>query len=238
MKKKNFNLTDESNDRFDQILEQISTQQPGITQGEVFAKLVDAYLQRPEPENPVLAQQCSELADSLNLLRADIAQFLESTGHTPETRLQDVASALIAEREEHANLVEQLSSVREELRKKMQEAMQFNGISGEDLAELRRNHQEELEKLEEFFKLSENQILITLPSPQRELLEESCNRLSALYDKEVLPADLLLDVFTRYTVEQYSEWFFPFVIKPTEMEKITGYTHHQLKQWLKNGKKE
>jgi len=233
MKKKNFNISEESNDLFEQIYERLINETPGINQGEAFAKIMQGY----ENKNDEVNNQSTEMVDQL---LAERISFVESLGFLADTSLENVARTILAQDKRHTSLLEELTSIKEELtstkealRKSEQERMQFDGITGEELQEVNRKHQEDIGRLQEAVKIRENQIIITLHTPAKEILEESCKRLSTLFNREVTPADLLLDVFVRYSIEQYNEWFFPFVIKPYEMKQLTGYTAEELKAWLR-----
>ena len=70
-------------------------------------------------------------------------------------------------------------------------------------------------------------IAIAPPQPHRALLEETCRRLAAS------PADVLLDMFIRYTVEQRAEWFYPFVIREADFPRLTGHNRNTLQKWIK-----
>lgn len=78
----------------------------------------------------------------------------------------------------------------------------------------------------------ENQIMFTIDEPHLALLKATVERLSAKYNATVTMKDVLLDMFARYTIEQYNEWFYPFVINGEDFHKITGFTQKQLKQWV------
>ncbi len=84
--------------------------------------------------------------------------------------------------------------------------------------------------------LSENQLLLTIPEPTLSILSEVCRRLSEKFGREVSPADVLIDGFIKYNVEQYREWFYPLTISEGEFFDICGYNHEQLLKWIRGGK--
>ena len=49
------------------------------------------------------------------------------------------------------------------------------------------------------------------------LLENTAVKLSEKYDKEVQPMQILVDMFMRYTIERWNQWFYPFQLKDTEI---------------------
>lgn len=81
--------------------------------------------------------------------------------------------------------------------------------------------------------MAENEIRFAIPEPHLALLKETVLRLSEKMDQQVTMKDVLLDMFVKYTVEQFSQWFYPFVINGDDFTEITGYTQKQLIQWLK-----
>lgn len=77
--------------------------------------------------------------------------------------------------------------------------------------------------------LAENEILFSIPDIHLKLLQEVTRRLSSP-ENTVTIKDILLDMFLRYEVQRYNEWFYPFVISDDEFLQITGYTRKQLKK--------
>jgi hypothetical protein len=70
-----------------------------------------------------------------------------------------------------------------------------------------------------------DQALVLRPTPEvRHLIEATCERLSDIYEQHypngVTPQLLLLDMFIRYTRDQWSEWFYPFVLSDDEVRDI------------------
>jgi len=49
------------------------------------------------------------------------------------------------------------------------------------------------------------------------LLEYTAVKLSGKYDREVQPMQILVDMFMRYTIEHWNQWFYPFQLKDTEI---------------------
>lgn len=72
------------------------------------------------------------------------------------------------------------------------------------------------------------------------LLKITAEKLTKKYKREVTPTMILVDMFVKYTVEQYSIWFYPFVISDDEIIKIAQTINpditsiNQLKQTLNN----
>lgn len=49
------------------------------------------------------------------------------------------------------------------------------------------------------------------------LIELTAIKLSAKYGREVQPMQILVDMFMRYTIERYNQWFYPFQLNDTEI---------------------
>jgi hypothetical protein len=66
--------------------------------------------------------------------------------------------------------------------------------------------------------------LFTLLPNVKQLLDITCERLSENHSRKypngVNPAMILVDMFLRYTRDQYTEWFYPFVISQSEAKAI------------------
>lgn len=80
--------------------------------------------------------------------------------------------------------------------------------------------------------LGENEIRFPIPEPHLSLLRETASRLSEKFGQQVTMRDVLLDMFARYTIEQFNQWFYPFVINGDDFKRITGHTQKELKIWL------
>ena len=77
--------------------------------------------------------------------------------------------------------------------------------------------------------LKENEIIFSIPDIHLKLLNEVTRRLST-DESRVTIKDILLDMFLRYEVQRYNEWFYPMVIKDDEFLAITGYERKELKK--------
>ncbi len=65
-------------------------------------------------------------------------------------------------------------------------------------------------------------ITIGLQPFTRKLLDLTVQRLAERYKKEVSAEQILSDMFIRYTVFQYTQWFYPFVISNREIVEIVN----------------
>lgn len=60
----------------------------------------------------------------------------------------------------------------------------------------------------------------TLEPLPKQLLLLTAKRLSEKFNKEVKPQQILIDMFTRYSIERWNQWFYPFVITENEILEI------------------
>lgn len=118
-------------------------------------------------------------------------------------------------------------------------ALQLPEDAGEDqiLEEIRATQQRAMTVPDKIIEqvpevLGEDEIRFTIPEPHLSLLRETISRLSEKFGQQVTMRDVLLDMFARYTIEQFNQWFYPFVINGDDFKKITGHTQKELKLWL------
>jgi chromosome segregation ATPase len=173
---------------------------------DIFDALIDNYQNPPEIEKTDVSgytRKISELEAELEAVRSDAART--------ESCLRN---DLTAENEALTLDNERLDS----------EIAQKN----EQIAELQRQYENASGYLPK-----ENELRFEIPQLQRTLLNETTKRLSQKFKKAVSEKDVLLDLFIRYTVEQYAEIdSFPFVIKKSELKELTGYSEKEIVKWL------
>jgi hypothetical protein len=96
------------------------------------------------------------------------------------------------------------------------------------IAELQARQPEIQEKVEyKEREPAENQLFFVVPQPHLALLTETAKRLNTQ------PENILLDMFIRYTAEQWHCWFYDFCITPSEFKEICGYSQKEIKNYLK-----
>ena len=71
-------------------------------------------------------------------------------------------------------------------------------------------------------------VKLTLNPLVVELLEVTASRLSDRYKCTVDPMQILVEMFTRYTLERWNEWFYPFVMRDNEIIKIAMQINPEL----------
>lgn len=73
------------------------------------------------------------------------------------------------------------------------------------------------------------QIRATLQPFSVELLEKTATKLSEKYGREVEPMQILVDMFLRYTIERWSEWFYPFVLNDAEIVETAHVINDEIR---------
>lgn len=136
---------------------------------------------------------------------------------------------------DNSKVIAELEEKNDNLRQALMEANKRANENGENSTQI----QIEVDKLRE-----ENEILksnlaahetnssdvINLTVPAKNILEVVAARLSERYGKPIQINDIVDKMILRYNIEQYTSWFYPFVIEREEIESLTGKTRQE---WLK-----
>jgi len=198
---------------FERMYSNALAENTNLTKGAFFEEMVNGYANpktKPVPD-PADAQRIAELETLLETATKKATELDEEVGNY----LQEISI-----------YVQFVTQLRELL------SLPEDAASGEIVVEVRATQQRAMSALV-LPKLEENQIMFTIDEPHLSLLKATVSRLSEKYDATVTMKDVLLDMFARYTIEQYSEWFYPFVVNGNDFKTITGYTQNELKAWLK-----
>lgn len=110
----------------------------------------------------------------------------------------------------------------EERDKEIESLRQATGTLDEQnaqLAEIIKGHEQIIQQLEAK-EVNWEQISTTLQPFTVSLLNETAHRLSERFKREVSPMSILVDMFLRYTLERNAEWFYPFVLKESDIVSI------------------
>lgn len=208
-----FKTDQDAVDLFERMFANALAENANLTKGAFFEEMVNGYANpktKPVPD-PADAQRIAELEALIETANKRVGELDEEVGNY----LQENALYINyhAQLKEILNLPEdaQATKITEEIRATQQRAMSALVLP----------------------KLEENQIMFTIDEPHLSLLKATVSSLSEKYDATVTMKDVLLDMFARYTIEQYSEWFYPFVVNGNDFKTITGYTQNELKAWLK-----
>ncbi len=173
-------------------------------------KLLDAYERQQELESA-----CQELAKGQQELAND-RQELEKAQHELKTACQELAKGQ-----------QELETACQELAKQQQEL-------ANDRQTLAENQQKPCEILQKLGvqEVDDYTIVLQPSSWIADLLYLTADKLSKKYNKEVTPQMILLDMFLRYTIEQWNMWFYPFVLTEREIEEISGHKMKELHEYL------
>ena len=76
--------------------------------------------------------------------------------------------------------------------------------------------------------LSENQFVINTTPIFEALMKETEQSLSATHKKEVTREDILKDMFMRYTILKWTEWFYPFCISNNRIVELSKSVNPEL----------
>lgn len=198
---------------FERMYSNALAENTNLTKGAFFEEMVNGYA-NPKTKSvpdPADAERIDELKKSL--LSSD-------------TKVLDLTEEVDNYLKESGIYVQFISQLKEIL------SLPEDAITLEIIQEVRATQQRAMSALV-LPKLEENQIMFTIDEPHLSLLRATVSRLSQKYDATVTMKDVLLDMFARYTIEQYSEWFYPFVVNGNDFKTITGYTQKELQAWLK-----
>ena len=209
LKQISFKTPDEAAQLFDRLYAIALEKSPTLTKGSYFEEVINGYAnpktQTVEVDNPVLTKRITDLEKEVSELNEETTNYLENS--KKEFVFFSHLRTLL-------NLTEEASYVEivQEIKDTQSRAMMALSTQ-EPVA---------------------NQIMFTIDQPHLALLQETVKRLSEQYGTTVTMKDVLMDMFARYTIEQFNEWFYPFVINgDADFKAITTYTQKELKQWLK-----
>lgn len=140
-----------------------------------------------------------------------------------ENELENVCKSFINEKNELENRISELENERIQL--------ENNGIRLEDE---RKSLENKVFQMENERISSENEDIwlkmkrVITPFSGY-LLENTAKKLSSKYGKEVTPLQILIDMFMRYTIERWSQWFYPFVLSDKEILEIAQQINPEIK---------
>ena len=209
LKQISFKTPGEAAELFDRLFAETLKTNPAITKGSYFEEVINGFAnpktKNVEVDNPENTIKIGKLEKEIKELNEEINNYLENTN----TEL-----AFIIKLREMLNLAEVATG-------------------DEIITEIAATQNRAFMALKTPEPVP-NQIMFTIDQPHLALLQETVKRLSERSGTDVTMKDVLLDMFVRYTVEQYSEWFYAFVINgDTDFKAITGFTQKELKGWLK-----
>lgn len=144
--------------------------------------------------------QLEEMRTNLNDKIAEL-QRAEAHGQALQQQLNELGNK---NNEETASLQEQIHTLEEQ-------NMSLTSVISErnaTIAELQEKHP------------TWAQIRVTLQPFTVALLEETAHRLSEKYGRSIAPMSILTDMFLRYTIERWNEWFYKFCLNDRDILAI------------------
>lgn len=153
--------------------------------------------------------QLEEVRSDLNDKVAEL-QRAEAHGQALQQQLNELSNKT---NEETASLQEQIRTLEE------QNMSLASVISERDttIAELQEKHP------------TWAQIRVTLQPFTVALIEETARRLSEKYGRTIAPMSILTDMFLRYTIERWNEWFYKFCLNDREILAIAQEINPDIK---------
>lgn len=189
-------VTEEYESIFDQLHAKANDESP-ISKSAFFERMLDSYA-NPKIKEVEVMRDTPETTAELEQLKKDYNEVSETC----------------------KNLTEEVAS----LQRKLSENNDTTTRLQSDYECLQRDYtskQQEVNTLEKDLSTAENRSVLDFmkPFPAR-LLALTAERLSQKSNKEVTPIKVLSDMFIKYTVEKWSEWFYPWVLTEAEIVAI------------------
>ena len=181
-----------------EVAERVKTLFPDGRTEEVLIHLLDLYENPPmidNSENEKYREIVESISEMYDVKANDLVDVLE-TEKDSKLKLYDICDDLNAQIKSLQGENSQFEDVTNKLRAKC-EALELD------------NQQIHWEK-----------IRATLKPFAVALLERTVVKLSELYDRDVQPMQILVDMFVRYTVERWNQWFYPFQLTDAEILSI------------------
>lgn len=201
----NFNVSQETYNQVKELFPDVVGTEDNLKQ------LLSAYRFHIEHKNDSvdINLQLEELRSDLNDKVAEL-QRAEAHGQALQQQLNELGNKT---NEETASLQEQIRTLEE------QNMSLASIISERDttIAELQEKHP------------TWAQIRVTLQPFTVALIEETARRLSEKYGRIIAPMSILTDMFLRYTIERWNEWFYKFCLNDREILAIAQEINPDIK---------
>lgn len=178
-----------------EVAERAKTIFPDGRTEEVLVRLLDLYENPRVPDNSE-NERYREIVDGLcNAYTVDLYDVTDFVNHT-HTKLEDALQRTLDLDEENKDLKDENDRLGNENRI----------LKGKtELLEL--DNQQ----------INWDKIRTTLQPFTVALLEKTAEKLTTKYNRTISPMEILVDMFMRYTLERWNEWFYPFQLKDAEI---------------------
>ncbi len=195
-----------------------------VRDADLLKRFDDTFEVRNAPRN---IEMLLDAYDECNSLRRDF-ETLTANNNTLQEQNERLA-ATNSELQQRLQQLEDSPANNAELQQRITELEQQLAESQQTTEETGQSLADALQKLTAQ-RLSDDAIVIDNPGFVGKLLTATAEKLSVKYKREITPQMILQDMFLRYTVQRWSEWFYPFILKDKDIEEISGYTISQIKQ--------
>ena len=201
----NFNVSQETYDQVKELFPDVVGTEDNLKQ------LLSAYRFHIEHKNDSvdINLQLEEVRSDLNDKVAEL-QRAKAHGQALQQQLNELGNKT---NEETASLQEQIRTLEEQ-------NMSLASVIRErdtTIAELQEKHP------------TWAQIRVTLQPFTVALIEETARRLSEKYGRTIAPMSILTDMFLRYTIERWNEWFYKFCLNDREILAIAQEINPDIK---------
>ena len=201
----NFNVSQETYDQVKELFPDVVGTEDNLKQ------LLSAYRFHIEHKNDSvdINLQLEEVRSDLNDKVVEL-QRAEAHGQALQQQLNELSNKT---NKETASLQEQIRTLEE------QNMSLASVISERDttITELQEKHP------------TWAQIRVTLQPFTVALIEETARRLSEKYGRTIAPMSILTDMFLRYTIERWNEWFYKFCLNDREILAIAQEINPDIK---------
>lgn len=202
----NFNVSPEVYEKVREVFPDVIGTEDNLLQ------LIEAYKFWQEHKDNVTTDN-SEVIASLEQEKLQLIQDKEQLQQENES-LQSQLTDLQTEKD---NRISELEGELETARQQQSSAVdkqEYDRLKDDN--ERLQNRVEQLESAGAEVPTWEKFRTILQPFPVK-LLEKTAARLSIYYKRDITEAEILLDMFLRYTIERNAEWFYPFVLKDSDI---------------------
>ena len=201
----NFNVSQETYDQVKELFPNVVGTEDNLKQ------LLSAYRFHIEHKNDSvdINLQLEEVRSDLNDKVAEL-QRAEAHGQALQQQLNELGN----------KTNEETASLQEQIRTLEKQNMSLASVIRErdtTIAELQEKHP------------TWAQIRVTLQPFTVALIEETARRLSEKYGRTIAPMSILTDMFLRYTIERWNEWFYKFCLNDREILAIAQEINPDIK---------
>ncbi len=201
-----FNVSTDTYNHFAQLFPHETLQgKPDCSESNLLA-ILEPY-ENPQESNSDLLRQCNEL-NRTNATLQEQNEKLAAEVKRLQAQVEEQDREYAANNNQHAADYQQ-----------SQEQLQQLTAQNNLLTEQNTALQEQVRALQSA-EINWDKIKSTIQPFTVALLEETAQRLTVKQGHEITPMQILVDMFLRYTIERWNEWFYKFVLKDSDIIAI------------------